>query len=101
MGVSIMKKKETKLFDKVYELTMYNLDTTMDRIETNKNYIQFKKMGYNLDIVVHFLLDRLVEHLSETNSMELVKDRLNSIVKRVANDKVNKAKYEAKNLKLN
>ena len=92
--------KEDKSLDKLMDLTFDKLDNKMTSIEDSKIWKQSRQYT-DFTFVMHLVMRECLIRMSDKECVHYVKDRVQSILKDIAKDKLQEAKQMQKEISLN
>tara|TARA_R100001594_G_scaffold723_9_gene2879 strand:+ start:1283 stop:1597 length:315 start_codon:yes stop_codon:yes gene_type:complete len=91
--------KEDKSLDKLMDLTFDKLDNMMTSIEDSKIWKQSRQYT-DFTFVMHLVMRECLTRMSDRECMHFVKDRVESILKDIVEDKLEDAKQMKKEISL-
>jgi len=93
-------KKDQDIYN-LHKLCMNKLDETMMSIASNNQWKKVKKEGFPFTLVMGFIVEECLFRMVDDGCIHSTKDKLNFMLKRVADWQVIKAKQERKEATLN
>ena len=94
------KKKDQDIIN-LHKLCLDKLDETMMSIEASNQWKKVKRNDYRFTLAIHFIVEECLFRMVDAGCIHSTKDKLNSMLKSIADWQVVNAKHQREEATLN